>query len=55
MSADVEHSDMFEPLFEKYIRSDEAANDVVQAALDSLMIYRTFRGAIAVGLADDRI
>jgi hypothetical protein len=47
MVADVEHSEMFEAIFDRYILDDATAKAVISAAEDSLDLYRVFRGAIA--------
>jgi hypothetical protein len=46
MVADVEHTDMFEAIFEKHITDEASARRVVQAAEDSLAIFRLFIEAI---------
>jgi hypothetical protein len=50
MVADVEHSEMFEAIFERYITDETTAKAVVSAAEDSLDLYRVFRGAIVDGM-----
>jgi hypothetical protein len=50
MVADVEHSEMFEAIFERYITDEATAKAVVSAAEDSLDLYRVFRGAIVDGM-----
>ena len=45
--ADVEHSDIFEPIFERHITSEGNVSAVLAAARDGLIIDRAFRGAIA--------
>lgn len=45
--ADADHSDIFEPIFERYIVSEANRQAVLQATRDGLVIDRAFRGAIA--------
>jgi hypothetical protein len=45
--ADEEHSDIFEPIFARYIDSQASAQAVLAAARDCLLIDRAFRGALA--------
>ncbi|MGH7773657.1 MAG: hypothetical protein ACREQA_15640 [Candidatus Binatia bacterium] len=45
--ADVDHSDIFEPIFERYVVNEASAWAVLEAARDGLVIDRAFRGAIA--------
>ena len=45
--ADEEHSDIFEPIFERYIDSETAAQAVLAATRDGLLIDRALRGALA--------
>lgn len=52
MTADVEHSDMFSPIYERYIRDEATARAVVRAARDSLRIDRAFRGALASAMME---
>ncbi|HEY6198254.1 MAG TPA: hypothetical protein VI231_06595 [Candidatus Binatia bacterium] len=50
--ADEEHSDLFEPLFTRYIDSKVAAEAALAATRDCLVIDRAFRGALADAIAD---
>lgn len=52
MTADVGHSDMFEPILEKYVRDDATAAMVVRAASDSLALDRAYRGALASAMLE---
>ena len=52
MTADIDHSDMFEPIYEKYIVDENVAQAVIQAAKDSLVVDRAFRGALASAMAE---
>jgi pyrroloquinoline quinone (PQQ) biosynthesis protein C len=45
--ADEDHSDIFEPIFERYVNSDAAAEAVLAATRDGLLIDRALRGALA--------
>jgi hypothetical protein len=49
--ADEEHSDLFEPVFARYVHSPAAAEAVLAAARDCLVIDRAFRGALADAIA----
>ena len=50
MVADEEHSDMFEPVFDKYVVDENAAQAVIRAARDSLAVDRAYRSALATGM-----
>jgi hypothetical protein len=50
--ADEEHSDIFEPIFARYIDGAAAAEAVLAAARDGLVIDRAMRGALADALAE---
>jgi hypothetical protein len=52
MVADVDHSNMFEPIFERYIGDERTAGGVVAAARDSLAIDRAYRGALATAMME---
>jgi hypothetical protein len=49
--ADEAHSDLFEPIFTRYVDSKSQAEAVLAAAGDCLVIDRAFRGALADALA----
>jgi hypothetical protein len=50
MVADIDHSDMFEPIFDKYVADDTTARAVIRAAQDSLAIDRSYRSALATAM-----
>jgi hypothetical protein len=50
MLADVEHSYMFEPVFDKYVVDENTAQAVICAARDSLAVDRAYRSALATGM-----
>ncbi|HEU4345048.1 MAG TPA: hypothetical protein VFU31_26155, partial [Candidatus Binatia bacterium] len=50
MVADEDHSDMFEPIFEKYVADEETAQAVIRAAQDSLAVDRAYRSALATAM-----
>jgi hypothetical protein len=52
MVADVDHSNMFEPIFERYIGDESTARAVIAAARDSLAIDRAYRGALATAMME---
>lgn len=52
MTADVGHSDMFEPILEKYVRDEETAALVIRAARDSLALDRAYRGTLASAMLE---
>ena len=45
--ADEDHSDIFEPIFERYVMDAASARAVLDAARDGLLIDRALRGALA--------
>lgn len=45
--ADEDHSDIFEPIFERYVTDQASANAVLDATRDGLLIDRALRGALA--------
>jgi pyrroloquinoline quinone (PQQ) biosynthesis protein C len=45
--ADEDHSDIFEPIFARYVDSEAAAQAVLAATRDGLVIDRALRGAMA--------
>jgi hypothetical protein len=51
MVADEDHSDMFEPIYERYVLEDSTAQAVLRAARDSLAIDRAYRSALATAMA----
>jgi hypothetical protein len=51
MVADEDHSDMFEPIFEKYVVDERIAQPVIRAAQDSLAVDRAYRSALATAIA----
>lgn len=52
MVADIEHSNLFEPIFERYVADERTARIVVNAALDSLALDRAYRDALAVAMME---
>jgi hypothetical protein len=50
MVADEDHSDMFEPVFDKYVVDERAAQAVIRAAQDSLAVDRAYRSALATAM-----
>jgi len=50
MVADIDHSNMFEAVFERYVTEERIARMVVRAALDSLALDRAYRDALAVAM-----
>jgi hypothetical protein len=48
--ADIEHSDIFEPIFERYVTDETSAKSVLRATEDGLVLDRAFRGAIATAM-----
>ncbi len=50
MVADEDHSDMFEPIFDKYVIDERAAQAVIRAAQDSLAVDRAYRSALATAM-----
>jgi hypothetical protein len=51
MVADEDHSDMFEPIFDRYVMDEKAAQAVIRAAQDSLAVDRSYRSALATAMA----
>ena len=47
MVADEDHSDMFEPIYDRHITDERTAQAVIRAALDSLAVDRAYRSALA--------
>jgi hypothetical protein len=52
MVADEDHSDMFEPIYDKYIVDERTAQAVIRAAQDSLAIDRAYRSALATAMME---
>lgn len=52
MVADIDHSNMFEPVFERYVADQRTAQAVIQAAEDSLAVDRSYRSALATAMLD---
>jgi hypothetical protein len=50
MVADEDHSDMFEPIFDKYVVDECSAQAAIRAAQDSLAIDRSYRSALATAM-----
>jgi hypothetical protein len=50
MVADEDHSDMLEPIFDKYVTDERSAQAVMQAAQDSLAVDRAYRSALATAM-----
>jgi hypothetical protein len=50
MVADEDHSDMFEPIFGKYVVDERVAQAVIRAAQDSLAVDRSYRSALATAM-----
>ncbi|MGE5819719.1 MAG: hypothetical protein ACM37Z_16975 [Deltaproteobacteria bacterium] len=50
MVADEDHSDMFEPVFDKYVVDERNAQAVIRAAQDSLAVDRAYRSALATAM-----
>jgi hypothetical protein len=51
MVADEDHSDMFEPIYDRYVIDDATAQAVIRAAKDSLDVDRAYRSALATAMA----
>ena len=52
MVADIDHSNMFEAVFERYVTEERIARMVVRAALDSLALDRAYRNALAIAMME---
>ena len=50
MVADEDHSDMFEPVFDKYVVDERTAQAVIRAAQESLAVDRAYRSALATAM-----
>jgi hypothetical protein len=42
---------MFEPIYDRHITDERAAQAVIRAALDSLAVDRAYRSALATAMA----
>jgi hypothetical protein len=51
MVADEDHSDLFEPIYDRYVIDERTAQAVIRAAHDSLTIDRAYRSALATAMA----
>ena len=52
MIADVEHSQLLDGIFERYVVDERAARKVLRGAEESLAIERSFHGAVATAMAE---
>jgi hypothetical protein len=52
MVADVEHSHIFDEIFERHVIDDQSARQMLSGAAESLMIERAFHGAVAGAMLD---
>ncbi|MGB7946840.1 MAG: hypothetical protein WCH75_04070, partial [Candidatus Binatia bacterium] len=52
MVADEDHSDMFEPIYDRHITDERIAQAVIRAAADSLAVDRAYRSALATAMAE---
>ena len=52
MTADIGHSDMFDPVFEKHVRDPATGARIVRAARDCLALDRAYRGALGSAMAE---
>jgi hypothetical protein len=50
--ADVEHSDLLDEVFQRYVIDDATAAQVLRGAEESLAIERCFHGAVATAMAE---
>ena len=48
----IDHSNLFEPVFERYVTDEGTARLVVNAALNSLAVDRAYRNALAIAMMD---
>src|SRR5918999_2298058 len=51
MVADEDHSDMFEPIYDRHVIDERTVQMVIRAALDSLAVDRAYRSALATTMA----
>lgn len=52
MVADVEHSQLLDRVFERYVVDERTAGKVIRGAEESLAIERSFHGAVATAMAE---
>jgi hypothetical protein len=52
MVADIDHSNLFEPVFERYVSDERIGRAVVNAAQESLALDRAYRNALAVAMSE---
>lgn len=52
MTADIGHSDMFDPVFEKYVRDADTGALIIRAARDCLALDRAYRGALGTAMVE---
>jgi hypothetical protein len=52
MVADVEHSHIFDGIFDRYVIDDQSAREVLRGAGESLTIERAFHGAVATAMLE---
>ena len=52
MVADQDHSDMFEPIYDRYVVDEATAQAVIRAAQDSLALDRAYRSALATAMLE---
>jgi hypothetical protein len=52
MVADIDHSNMFEPIFERYLVDEKTAQAVAVAAMESLAVDRAYRSALAIAMIE---
>ena len=52
MVADIDHSNLFEPIFHRYVADEGTARAVVAAAKESLVIDRAYREALAAAMME---
>jgi hypothetical protein len=50
--SDIDHSNLFEPVFERHVADERTARLVVNTALDSLALDRAYRNALAIAMVD---
>ena len=52
MTADIGHSDMFDPVFDKYVRDADTGATVIRAAQDCLALDRAYRGTLGSAMLE---
>ena len=52
MFADVEHSDLLDRIFDRYVVDDRSVHEVLNGAQESLIIERAFHGAVATAMEE---